>query len=369
MSHKLVSLSLLHYRCYDQLSLDTDSRVLILTGPNGCGKTTVLDAIHYLSFTKSYFTGTDAHVVKTGKKGFRIQGLFTENEERHEVAIILREDFRKEVKVDNVPLKKISTHIGSFPVVMISPDDAYTLCGASEARRSWIDRLISQTDAQYLENLIRYNRLLRQRNALLKRWGDAYSAERETITMYGDMMEAPANYIFQRRCESISRLSAEIKNHYKLLSGMSDMVEISYSSPLQHKSLREWLKENLFMDIRLQRTSTGIHKDDVEFQINQLPAKHSSSQGQRKTLLFALKFSELNWILKHHTRAPILLLDDILEKLDPYRSQLLIEQIWQLPTQIFITDTHYHRMLDAMRPYLTDCKFIQLDQIIKQSNG
>jgi DNA replication and repair protein RecF len=321
-------------------------------GNNGVGKTNLLDAIHYLCFTKSYFGKTDAQHVLNGAQGFRIAGKFatgTHNSaESSEAICILRETGKKEFLLDGIPYEKFAHHIGRFPCVFIAPDDVQIITGASEERRRFTDALLCQLDAQYLQHLMSYNKVLQQRNGYLKNLQGA-SADEPLLDVYDRQLLAHGNYVFEQRQLFLQKLVPLVQSFYKQIAGLQEEINLAYESALLQTGFHVLLAQNRNKDILLQRTTQGIHRDDLSLNLADLPFKSIASQGQRKSLLFALKLAEFEILKENKGFPPILLLDDVFEKLDQQRMHNLLTWVCvQNKGQVFITDTHRERLETAL---------------------
>jgi DNA replication and repair protein RecF len=355
----LNDLSLYHFKNYLEKSFSFDKKLVCISGKNGTGKTTILDAIHFLCFTKSYFLYSDSMAVSNQHAGMRIAGHIT-LDSNHEVVYILRENGKKEFYCDGEQYVQFSKHIGKYPCVFIAPDDTDLISEGSEVRRKFLDVLISQTEPAYINCLIRYNKVLSQRNSLLKHWLEISESEKSLISIYDEQLHEFGTAIYTYRKNIATPLAEKANAIYLHLSDEKESISIEYSSRLSEKPLHALLKENIHKDIASQRTNYGIHKDDLVFSLNGMPFKQAASQGQRKSFLFGLKLAEYDWIMKSKQLNPILLLDDIFEKLDEQRSRKLIDYIAQLNTQVFVTDTHIDRLKSAFESYESDCQFIEL---------
>jgi DNA replication and repair protein RecF len=343
--HRLNSISLVQFKNYRQASFSFNQRIVGICGRNGVGKTNLLDAIYYLCFTKSYFTKSDMQNVNYGSQGFRIEGTFDMGSQLKNIVCILRETARKEFSVDNELYEKFSAHIGKFPCVIITPDDVQIITNGSEVRRRFIDALLCQLDARYMQSLMEYNKLLQQRNSLLKAFAERKQHDYNLLDVYDEQLVKAGNDVFGKRNFFLKDMLPVIKRFYSQIAGVEEPVEIKYESQLQDASFERLLKQFRDRDLLLQRSTIGIHKDDIEMTMNGQPFKITASQGQRKSLLFALKLAEFEILKKEKGFAPILLLDDVFEKLDEIRMDNLLD--WaciQNSGQIFITDTHEERM-------------------------
>lgn len=342
---RLHHISLTQFKNYHNRSFLFEERIVGICGPNGAGKTNLLDAIHYLCFTRSYFNRNDTVHVMHGRAGFRIEGDFLLNEKPEKAVCILRETGRKEFQVNETVYKRFSEHIGRYPCVVIAPDDAVLVTGGSEERRNFMDALFSQLDAAYLQHLITYQKVLQQRNALLKSFAETNSRNEELLNVLDEQLADPGDYISRKRISFLEKLLPLVKEHYLSISGKPEKVHLHFESELLSSGMTELLKASRQKDLHALRTCSGIHKDELEITLNGQPFRQNASQGQRKSLLFALKLAELETLQSEKGFAPFLLLDDVFEKLDEDRIQRLLHRVCsENEGQIFITDTDASRL-------------------------
>ena len=342
---KINLLSLIQFKNYSNKSFEFNKRITGICGKNGVGKTNILDAIFFLCFTKSAFNHIDSVSVKNGTNGFRISANFTLNNETEEAVLVLRETGKKELSINNTPYQKLSQHIGHYPCILIAPDDSVLITGGSEERRSFIDALLSQIDEQYLKNLIHHNKILLQRNSLLKQFAQTGKINETVLSVLDEQLIPLGDAIYATRAQFLLTFLPKVKNIYNTLADKDEAISITYESHLHNASLAELLIQNKQKDLLLQRTAGGIHKDDLSFLFNNQNFKNIASQGQRKTLLFALKLAEIEVIEKVKKFPPIILLDDIFEKLDEDRTQKLLSFVCTKNSgQVFITDTQKERL-------------------------
>lgn len=353
---QLNHISLLHFKNYPQAAFTFTERIVGICGSNGIGKTNLLDALHYLCFTKSYFGKTDAQHVLTGANGFRIAGkllpgeaIAAGSENETELICILRETGRKEFLADGIPYEKFAQHIGKFPCVFVAPDDVEMITGASEERRRFTDSLLCQLDARYLQHLMSYNKILQQRNGYLKSVQYPKAADQQLLEVYDTQLVTHGNYVFAQRQQLLQQLVPLVQNFYTTIAGTPEAVNIIYESALLQTNFAVLLKQYREKDLQAQRTTQGIHRDDLAFTMKELPFKSIASQGQRKSLLFALKLAEFEILKEKKGYAPFLLLDDVFEKLDALRMHNLLHWVCvQNKGQVFITDTHEERLHTAL---------------------
>jgi DNA replication and repair protein RecF len=358
---RLQNISLTQFKNYRQASFRFEERITGICGKNGIGKTNLLDAIYYLCFTKSYFSRNDGQNVSTGMQGFRLQGQLFQSPGNHEVTCILRETGKKEFLVNQEAYNKFSHHIGRFPAVMIAPDDVHIITEGGEERRAFLDALISQLDPVYLSDLINYNKLLQQRNSLLKSFAELRRTDESLLEVLNEQLSKPATSIFEKRKTFLTGFIPLVQHFYKLISGETYNVAVIYQSQLLHAEMQTLLHQFRDKDFVLQRTNAGIHKDDLEIQLNGQLFKTMASQGQRKSLLFALKLAEFETLKVSKGFSPFLLLDDVFEKLDEGRMHNLL--VWvcrENDGQIFITDTHCERLKAHLQKVSDKYQLIEL---------
>ncbi|HEY0433418.1 MAG TPA: DNA replication and repair protein RecF [Chitinophagaceae bacterium] len=353
---RLETLKLTQFKNYLTRAFDFRERIVGITGRNGVGKTNLLDAIHYLCFTRSYFTRQDAQNSLTGYQGFRVEGHFKLWEKNETATCILRETGKKEFILQDEPYGRLSKHIGHYPCVVIAPDDIQVIAGGSEERRRFIDTLLAQLDADYLQSLISYTKLLQQRNSLLRPGAESGNVDTALLTVLDEQLEAPANKIFNKRRDFLVGFLPAVKQQYAAISGHFENINLYYESELLTSSFSEILARNRSRDFAWGRTAGGIHRDDLELELDGQVFRNIASQGQRKSLLFALKLAEMQVITEQKGFAPLLLLDDIFEKLDLDRiGNLLVRVCDQNDGQVFITDTEedrlQHRLENTGQPF------------------
>ncbi|MCI0750450.1 MAG: DNA replication and repair protein RecF [Flammeovirgaceae bacterium] len=335
----LQKLHLLNFKNIKEANLSFQGNIQVLVGKNGSGKTNLLDAIYYLSFTRSAFNSADQQNILFDESYFSVRGEFEKEGKQKKVVCVYQQNQKKSFREDELEYTKFSDHIGRYPVVLIAPQDVDLITGSSEARRKFFDTLISQLDKPYLQQLIVYQQVLKERNSLLK-----MSAERgldtDLLESYDEKLIPAAHYIYKKRNEFIVQFLPDFLAHYHFLADEpGEDVSIFYESELAGDDFRALLIKNRQRDLMMQRTSSGIHRDDFVFRLNQRELKRIGSQGQQKSFLVALKFAEFQSIERNKQNKPILLLDDIFDKLDDKRIQKLLEYTHRgIFGQIFITD-------------------------------
>jgi DNA replication and repair protein RecF len=357
----LKSISLYQFKNYYQQEFQFTENIVGICGRNGVGKTNLLDAVHYLCFTKSYFT-RDSLATQYGQQGFRIEGRMTVQDKKEKPVCIFRETGKKEFSVDDESYTKFSKHIGRYPCVVIAPDDIQIIIGNSEDRRKFIDTLLAQVDNNYLQSLITYTKILQQRNSFLRSYSDGFANRDLTVLDALDkQLSKEGNFIFEQRRDFLLGFLPVVKKLYNEIAKQYEPVGLFYESELQSAPLDELLKNNRNKDLIIQRTSVGIHRDDLVFNLGEQPFKGIASQGQRKSLLFALKLAEMEALEQEKKKSPILLLDDVFEKLDEERiNNLLMEVTKENDGQIFITDTSCSRLKTQLEKLEKPFQLIEL---------
>lgn len=346
---KLNNISLVQFRNYEHEAFQFPENVTGFCGKNGSGKTNLLDAIYYLCFTKSYFGKTDTQNTRHNKAGFRLEGNFRLGERNHKIVSVLRENGKKEFGVDDETYTRFAAHIGKFPCVMIAPDDVAIITEASEERRKFIDYTISQLDPIYLQTLIDYNKILQQRNSLLKQSAESGTTDENLLEIISGQLIKAGNIIYNKRKYFLEAFIPLATGLYEAIAGTKEKLTITYESNLHSTRFEILLKENRNRDFALQRTTRGVHRDDLAFSLDDNIFKSMASQGQRKSLLFALKLAEFEILLKHNNFPPLLLLDDVFEKLDESRMNNLLYRVCvENKGQVFITDTHRERLSQTL---------------------
>lgn len=358
---QLTKISLTQFKNYSFSTFDFTERVIGICGLNGKGKTNLLDAIYYCCFTKSYFLKTDGLNIQFDNDGFRLETLLKNQEEKQKIVCINRVIGKKELLLNDVPYNKFSEHIGKFPAVMIAPDDIEMITGGSEERRRFMDTVLSQMDAEYLQQLIVYNKVLQQRNSLLKRFAEQGKTDWQLLEVVDEQLINPGNFIYSKRKVFAEQLIPLVQKFYHQIADNEEEITLQYDSRLNDSSFYDLLNNFRQKDFLLQRSNTGIHKDDILFQLNGQVFKTTASQGQRKSLLFALKLAEFELLKANKGFAPLLLLDDVFEKLDDNRMQQLLHLVCnENEGQVFITDTHKERLHQAFENLHADYQIIEL---------
>jgi DNA replication and repair protein RecF len=340
----LKKISLFNYKNFSEASFEFDSKINCFVGKNGIGKTNVLDAIYHLAYGKSYFNPLAVQNIKHNEEFFVIDGEFEKAERNEQIVSSFKKGQKKILKRNGKPYEKFSDHIGFIPLVIISPADNDLIIEGSETRRKFIDSVISQLDSSYLQELIQYQKIISQRNALLKYFALNHVFETDTLSIYNEQLNDLGQNIFEKRKQFIDDFLPIFNKHHRAISGSEEKVQLVYESHLFEGTTLQLLEQNLTKDRALQYTSVGIHKDDLAFQIDGFPIKKFGSQGQQKSFLIALKLAQFEFVKKQSGEKPILLFDDIFDKLDETRVSKIVAMVNQEEFgQLFISDTHPER--------------------------
>ena len=357
----LKQLKVSNFKNYETQSIELSEKLNCFVGKNGMGKTNLLDAIHYLCMCKSgVTTGSDRLLVRHGEGFFRLDGTFNRLKKKENIVVKYLAGKPKVIERNQVPYKRISEHIGLLPVVMIAPNDTQLAMEGSEERRRFWNSTISQLDQIYLKHLMNYNKILSQRNAYLK---SKEPVKYSLLDVYDQQLLAPANYILEKRKEFTEILIPIFQNYYERISSGQETVSIQYKSKLLETDFEALLGESREKDRILQRTTTGIHRDDWTFTFNGFPVKKFASQGQLKSYVLALKLAQYELLKEQKQLQPVLLLDDIFDKLDHTRVSQLLELLVQGDFgQVFITDTDKNRIATIVETFNVDYhKFVIID--------
>ncbi len=358
----LHNLRLINFKNYTDQSVECSSDVNCLVGKNGSGKTNFLDAVYYLSFAKSAFNSTDHHNIRHGQEYMSLLAQLQLNDSEVDIQCSIPVGQKKIVKWNKLSYEKLSEHIGRMPVVLISPYDTDLIRDGSELRRKFFDMMISMFDKAYLENLIRYNRFLKQRNSLLKEGSIKKSWDQTLIDTYDLEIIKLSNSIAKTRDEFTDSITNYFSNHYERISGNQEQTYILYESEVIKENFVGRYKAQIEKDKLLQRTTMGVHRDDFLFLIGDRPIKKFGSQGQQKSFAISLKLSQFQLLEDRLEQKPILLLDDVFDKLDDLRISVLIELITSKRFgQIFLTDARPERTKEILSDYKGSVQFFGVE--------
>lgn len=334
------------FKNYNEVALEFSGKLNCFVGGNGVGKTNLLDAIYYLSFCKSYFNPIDVQNIRHGEERFILHAKYSRNGGRvDEVNCLMPRGQRKQFKLNGKEYERLADHIGKIPLVMISPYDRDLINEGSDIRRKYVDSVISQFDKLYLDHLITYNKALSQRNALLKHFAETNTFNDESLGLWDRQMDEPCRYIHERRKDFLEGYLKLFSDYFTLISGGKERVDIRYESQLDEAAPDELFQEARRKDSMLRYTTVGIHKDDFLFLIDGYATKKFGSQGQQKSFAVALKLAQFDYMRKLTGVRPLLLLDDVFDKLDDQRVEQLIHLVAdERFGQVFITDTSMERI-------------------------
>ena len=357
----LQKITLVNFKNFESQTFDFKEKINCFVGNNGVGKTNVLDAIYYLSFAKSYFNPVATQNIRHSEEFFMIEGEYKINEKIDTVVCSLKRGNKKVVKRNGKAYDKFSEHIGYLPLVIISPADRDLITDGSDTRRKFIDSVISQADNQYLQTVIKYNKVLAQRNSLLKYFALNRIFDAINLKVYDEQLNTYGSVIYEKRKAFLNEFIPIFKKRYKAISNSLESVDLVYKTQLNNVDFLELFEQNIERDRVLQYTSVGVHKDDLTFEIDGYPIKKFGSQGQQKSYLIALKLAQFDFIKAQSKVKPILLLDDIFDKLDDLRVAQIINLVNKDEFgQLFISDTHKERTEEVVKETKQPYKIFQL---------
>ena len=340
----LKQLYILNFKNLENKEFSFSPQLNCFVGDNGIGKTNSLDAIYHLGMTKSYFSSSALHNIRLGEDFYLIEGTFLKDSREEQVVCSVKKGQKKVIKRNGKLYDKLSEHIGAFPIVIVSPADRDLIHEGSEARRKFLDGMLSQVRPHYLQTLLRYNQALTQRNSLLKLMHERAYFDPDTIAIYDEQLALYGKQLFEERKTFLEEFLPIFQKQYEAISQGKEQVSIRYLSSLEGQNFKQLLTQSLPQDRVAQYTTIGIHKDDLAFTISEQPVKKFASQGQQKSFLIALKLAQFYSIYAHAKVAPILLLDDIFDKLDSKRVGQLLQIVTHPPfSQVFLSDTDKER--------------------------
>lgn len=368
----LQSLKAENFKNYEKVSLDFSWGVNCFIGRNGSGKTNLLDAIYYLCTGKSYFNAIDQQLIYMDELYFSVRGTYQRSGHEEDILCVLMKGKKKLIKRNDIPYDRMVEHYGEFPAVMVAPADIELITSGSEERRKWLDSTISLIDQEYLFHLMRYEKILQQRNAELRKLAADSHAQHSLLEVYDQMLVPLGEAIHQRRKDFIEEFLPYFQEYHVILSNGHEDVSLQYVSPLQSTAFEDLLKRSFRKDLVLQRTSAGVHKDDLEFLLFGQPLKRFGSQGQQKTFLLALKLAQFRFIRQVKGLTPLLLLDDVCERLDEERLHILFRLISNEEFgQVFVTDSSLPRLQQFLNDVDKECRFFVIENgtVIEELHG
>ena len=359
----LKKLALTNFKNYELNELEFSPKINCFVGNNGVGKTNILDAIHYLSLTKSFFNNIDSISIRHGEDYFIIQGTFVRSDEEDQIYCAFQKQKQKLLKRNGKEYQRLSDHVGRYPVVMISPADSALITEGSEDRRRFMNKIISQYSPEYLDSVLRYNKALQQRNKLLKDINSSDNADTDILSIWDNQLVKYGSYVYNEREVLINELIPVFQEYYSLISSGKESVRLNYKSHLSEGNFNDALQNSINKDRYLEYTTVGIHKDDLLLEMDDFPVKSLGSQGQQKSYLVALKLAKFDYIKRKAGFSPILLLDDIFDKFDAARVEQIIRLVGnEMFGQIFITDTHQNRLQEILSSHKTDYKLFRIEE-------
>jgi DNA replication and repair protein RecF len=357
----LKNLILTNFKNYELGELEFSPKINCFVGNNGVGKTNILDAIHYLSLTKSFFNSIDGISIRHGEDYFIIQGTFERDGEEDNIYCAFQKQKQKLLKRNGKEYQKLSDHVGRYPVVMISPADSTLVSEGSEERRKFLNKIVSQYNTEYLESVLRYSKALQQRNKLLKDFKSSGRFDIDALSIWDIQLIRYGDYIFSEREVLVTELVPVFQEYYEMISNGKEKVRLQYHSHLSEGNFQEALQNSVNKDRYLEYTTIGIHKDDLMLEMDGFPVKSLGSQGQQKSYLVALKLAKFDYIKRKAGFTPILLLDDIFDKFDSERVEQIIKLVGNHRFgQIFITDTHQDRLQNILFSHKIDFKLFRI---------
>ncbi|MBK6609815.1 MAG: DNA replication/repair protein RecF [Sphingobacteriales bacterium] len=361
----LSQITLTNFKNYESVQVNLHPKLNILVGANGMGKTNFLDAVYYLCMGKSYFSSFDQHLVRHETDFFRIEGHFIRHQQPEQIIATYSAIRKKEVSRNGLPYTRLAEHVGFLPLVVIAPDDIAVVKEGSEERRRLLNQVFSQISPAHLQALMRYEKILAQRNALLKQSGSLKPNDYALLNTYDAQLMPIGTAIYEFRKNYVQKLQPLIQHHYQTLSNDAETVQCHYQSALHQTSLDVILAQNRTRDIQWQRTTEGIHRDDLLFTLNNkdYALKKYGSQGQQKSFLVAVKLAVYDLLCAELHLKPLLLLDDIFDKLDPKRSEQLLKiAVSSAFGQVFITDTQHQRLQALIKTLSLDGLLLSVEQ-------
>lgn len=356
----LEKLRIVQFKNHSKTELNLQPGWVCITGSNGVGKTTILDAIWFLANSRSYFTTVDQQLIQHEQSGFSLKAQLKGSDE-FDISCRLEAGKRKQLTLNEVPVKKLSSYIGTLPVVMITPSDIEWVGEGSEIRRRFVDMALCKVYPTYLQALDTYKKALESRNKQLKWMAKNDSKDPLLLSAFDAILIENAPILFGYRKQFVEELKTHFAPLYQSLSGDKEKADIFYESHLQERDMAAWLQLQKEKDTILERTTKGPHLDDLNFQLNSYPVKKYASQGQTKSFVIALQLALFCWLRDKKNKAPLLLLDDIYEKIDGKRIEALMKLIETIgPEQVFITDTHKERVEQNLEGFVKEKQYIDL---------
>ncbi|MEJ6801304.1 MAG: DNA replication/repair protein RecF [Crocinitomicaceae bacterium] len=359
----LENLHLINFKNYEEAEIQLSDGINCFVGNNGAGKTNILDAVHYLSICKSYMNVIDKQNIRFDQPFFSIQGQWHKDDAKIAIHCAVKVGSKKVFKRNKKEYEKLADHIGQFPAVMISPYDRDLISEGSELRRRWMDGIISQFDRRYLDSIQKYAKVIAQRNALLKNMAEHRMFDRDSIEIWDHQMIELGLDIFEKRKSFLNEFIPVFQKHYDAIGHVDEEVHLVYKSQLSDAPFVDLLKQYEKKDAYTRYSNAGVHRDDLVFQIKGHPVKKFGSQGQQKSFIIALRLAQYEWLKNHLNTQPVLLLDDIFDKLDHTRVERLMKLVSdQFFGQVLVTDTDIERVEKIFSESNLECKVFQVEE-------
>lgn len=359
----LENLHLINFKNYEEAEIQLSDGINCFVGNNGAGKTNILDAVHYLSICKSYMNVIDKQNIRFDQPFFSIQGQWHKDDAKIAIHCAVKVGSKKVFKRNKKEYEKLADHIGQFPAVMISPYDRDLISEGSELRRRWMDGIISQFDRRYLDSIQKYAKVIAQRNALLKNMAEHRMFDRDSIEIWDHQMIELGLDIFEKRKSFLNEFIPVFQKHYDAIGHVDEEVHLVYKSQLSDAPFVDLLKQYEKKDAYTRYSNVGVHRDDLVFQIKGHPVKKFGSQGQQKSFIIALRLAQYEWLKNHLNTQPVLLLDDIFDKLDHTRVERLMKLVSdQFFGQVLVTDTDIERVEKIFSESNLECKVFQVEE-------
>ena len=359
----LRNLRCVHFKNYSAVKLDFADQLNFITGPNGAGKTSLLDAVYYLSLSKSAFNNIDSQNIQRGQPFFAVEGHFVKEDTPYVLRCVFKQPGGKVLTSNGKPYERLSDHIGLFPVVLTTPYDMDLIRGGSEVRRKFFDGMLCQLDRKYMRALLQYQHLLKQRNSLLRLHKEVGRLDQDLLASYDSRLLPLSQQLFEARSSFIAAFIPSFQRYYRYFVAAEEDVQLAYVSEVAAPEFAQKFCDNLVQDLALQRTTRGVHRDEVQFTLQGYPLKKVGSQGQQKSFVIALRLAQYACLHEGLQLKPLLLLDDIFDKLDEQRINRLVELIAQQQFgQVFITDAKGESSAAIMERIKANKALIRLDQ-------
>ncbi|MFV0269249.1 MAG: DNA replication/repair protein RecF [Draconibacterium sp.] len=359
---RIEEISIVNFKNINEATVEFSPRLNCFIGKNGAGKTNMLDAIYYLSFCKSFFNASDLLNINHEESYFMLNGSYDRLDSSETITCGIQKGQKKQFKRNSKIYKKLQDHIGLLPLVMISPSDVELILGGSDERRKFMDGVISQYNQNYLDDLLKYNRAVVQRNNLLKHFAAERRFDTDLLSIWDDQLVEYGTRIHRERTEFVEKLIPVFQRYYTFISQGNEEVGLVHQSDLYENDFGQLLKDSVMKDRAAQYTTVGVHKDDLLLKLGEFPMKKLGSQGQKKTYLVALKLAQFDFIKEISGIKPILLLDDIFDKLDQHRVEQIVTTVaGEQFGQIFITDTDRSHLDAIIRKLGTDFRIFNVE--------